>query len=111
MEFGRSAEENLRREFAEETGLIVEVGRLLFVTEFLKSPLHALELFYEVRATGGSLHVGQDPELGRAQQQIRDVRFMECAAIDALPPEQKHGAFRLAGVADKIGRLNGYFLI
>jgi len=111
MEFGRSAEENLQREFMEETGLHIQVGRLLFVTEFLRSPLHALELFYEVVATGGSLRVGLDPELQAAQQHIRDVRFMECSAIDAMPAEEKHGAFQLAGRADKIGRLNGYFLI
>lgn len=111
MEFGWSAEENLRREFREETGLTIQVGRLLFVTEFLRPPLHALELFYEVTFTGGSLRVGQDPELGTAPQQIQDVQFMECSAIDALPAEHKHGAFKLAGMADKIGRLNGYFLI
>jgi len=48
MDFGQSVEENLTREFREETGLKVEVKRFLFINEFLAVPLHAVELFFEV---------------------------------------------------------------
>lgn len=111
MEFGHSAQENLIREFKEETGLEVEVGRLLFVTEFVRQPLHAVELFFSVTAQGGTLKVGSDPEMGSAQQLIQQTRFMTFQEIDALPLTAKHGAFGLAEGSGKIGELNGYFRI
>jgi 8-oxo-dGTP diphosphatase len=38
LEFGESPEAALRREFLEETGLCVEVGKLLYVTSFKTDP-------------------------------------------------------------------------
>jgi len=53
LEFGEDCRQCLQREFMEETGISIEVGELLFTTEFLSPPLHAVELFFEVRAAGG----------------------------------------------------------
>lgn len=111
MDFGLSAAENLTREFKEETGLQVAVGSLLFVTEFLNPPLHALEMFFDVTMTGGLLHTGHDPEMDPGQQQIREVSFLEFSAIDSLPEEHKHAAFKIAGQASQFRGLNGYFRI
>ncbi len=111
MEFGMSAEANLVNEFREETGLTVAVGPLLFVTEFMNLPLHALELFFQVTITGGALRKGHDPEMPPGHQLIQEARFMDMGSIDALPDDHKHGAFKLAGRASAIGGLNGYFRI
>lgn len=62
VEFGETMAQTLVREFAEETGLAVAVGGLVAVHEFVQPPLHAIEVFYEVSATGGHLALGQDPE-------------------------------------------------
>lgn len=134
MEYGSPAEANLEREFREETGLEVRTGRLMFTTEFIQSPLHAVEFFFEVTIVGGNLHTGFDPEMGpsstsgrrlstpsrdlkdqtsgrRQGQLIEEVRFMPFTEVDALPPEARHGAFRLIPGAKNIGTLNGYHRI
>jgi 8-oxo-dGTP diphosphatase len=111
MEFSQSAESNLVREFREETGLEVRVGKLMFVTEFLRPPLHALELFYEVAVTGGHLVTGQDPEMLSGRQLIRDVRFLTTEEIDGMPAEAKHGLFGRVPTSGRIWELNGYFRI
>ena len=53
MEFGQSVRDNLKREFREETGLTTEIIRYLFINEFLKPPLHAIEIFLEVKRDRG----------------------------------------------------------
>ena len=111
MDFGQSAEMNLVREIREETGLEAEVGRLLFVTEYLHPPLHALELFFEARITGGTLITGRDPEMGTGDQLIREARYLSPGEIDELPPEARHGLFGLVPTSGRIGELNGYFRI
>ena len=65
LEYGETVQECLKREFLEETGLQVEVIRFLYLNEFLQPPLHALELFFEVRVTGGTLRTGTDPEASK----------------------------------------------
>lgn len=111
MEFGVSASENLVREFAEETGLIVTSGPYLFATEFIKNPLHAVELFFSVTTIGGRLQTGHDPEMLRVDAIIQDVRFMTFEELDRMPAEAKHGAFGLVPTSGRIRELNGYFRI
>jgi hypothetical protein len=112
----------------EETGLEVRTARWMFATEFIQSPLHAVELFFAVDRIGGTLRTGYDPEMGpsmasramrasatasgqRLGQLIREVRFMAFDEVDALAPDAKHGAFRLVPRARNIGTLNGYHRI
>ncbi|MFT4734489.1 MAG: 8-oxo-dGTP diphosphatase [Algoriphagus sp.] len=54
--------EALKREFLEETGLKVAVGELLCLNEYIESPLHAVEYYFEVRKEGGHEALGHDPE-------------------------------------------------
>jgi 8-oxo-dGTP diphosphatase len=90
MEFGSSAEENLIREFSEETGLEIKVKRFLFVQEVLAQPLHALELFFEVEQSGGSLITGQDPEMQQDRQIIDRVCFRNLEALKQDKAAQLH---------------------
>ena len=76
ISFGETAETALKREFREETGLDVEVGKLLFVNEHIQAPLHAIELFFEIKSFAGMPEKGADPELPAENQIIADVRFM-----------------------------------
>lgn len=111
VELGISSEENLMREFKEETGLEIEPGAFLFATEFVRLPLHAIELFFAVTIKGGSPIKGIDPEMAGTNQIIKEVRFMTFGDIDALPEGARHGAFRLVEGSAGIGTLNGYFRI
>lgn len=111
VDFGVSTQDTLVREFQEETGLVVDPGVFLFATERVRFPLHAIELFFSVHVVGGALRIGHDPEMGSADQIIKDVRFMTFEEIDALPPDEKHGAFGLLPGSGRIRELNGYFRI
>ncbi|MBX2895875.1 MAG: NUDIX hydrolase [Cyclobacteriaceae bacterium] len=108
IQSGESAHAALVREFKEETGFQIEVCDFLFACEFIHLPLHAIELFFEVKITGGTGSTGFDPEMGN-QQIIREVRFLDENEIRNLPPAHLHGIFKeVSGVA-QIGRLRGYF--
>lgn len=91
VQLGEPVMETLRRELGEETGLLTEPGALLFVNEFIGLPLHAIELFFQVRITGGALRTGSDPELSR--QIIKEVRFLTFEELRQLPPSSVHSLF------------------
>jgi 8-oxo-dGTP diphosphatase len=110
LEFGESAEESLKREFLEETGLQTEVVRFLFTHEFLEEPLHAIELFFEVRKTGGRLKTGTDPEMKGGNQIIQEVKFVSQAELKIFEPSTLHNIFRLVDEPMKVLNLEGYIL-
>lgn len=107
-QFGETAPDALIREFTEETGLLVEIGDLLFVNEFMQPPLHAMELFFAVQAVGGELRQGADPEMEPDQQIIEEVRLMTFDEIKAYPPEEVHSLFRHCQSLADVFRLRGY---
>ncbi len=93
LNFGEKIKDCLVREFAEETGLEVMPGRFLFMHEFLQEPLHALELFFEVKVIGGKLKTGTDPELGAEAQFIQEVAFKTLAELRKEKPNELHRIF------------------
>lgn len=107
----RSAEEELKREFLEETGLVVEIDGFRFACEVIREHLHAVELFFDVHATGGQLQVGADPELPPEEQIISQVSFLEYARIMALPSHETHGLFGLFRTEKELQNASGYFKI
>ncbi len=109
MHFGEAAPDALIREFAEETGLLITVGELLFVHEFRQPPLHALELFFAVDVAGGSLRRGFDPEMGHHEQIIEEVCFMPFRDIKQRPPNAVHALFGYCESLDDVFRLRGYW--
>jgi 8-oxo-dGTP diphosphatase len=110
MMYGTSAEENLRREFREETGLLIRVEEFLFVHEFLDPPLHAVELFFKVRVIGGSLITGLDPEMSDTEQIIREVQFVPFEEITRSDRMYYHNIFTICKDLSKIQDLRGYFI-
>ncbi|MBR9998047.1 MAG: NUDIX hydrolase [Cyclobacteriaceae bacterium] len=90
MKFGFSAHQNLIREFMEETGLEISISGFLFIHEFLRTPLHAIELFFEVRKTGGSLRTGKDPEMKANEQIIEKVEFIDFKSLIRMEKMQIH---------------------
>jgi 8-oxo-dGTP diphosphatase len=84
VDFGETMTQALVREFAEETGLQIAVDGLLFVSEYVKHPWHAVELYFRVHRESGALRTGRDPELEGGEQMIRDVRFIPLLELDRI---------------------------
>jgi 8-oxo-dGTP diphosphatase len=110
MQFGETTHTALIREFKEETGLDITVFNLLFINEFMQPPLHALELFFEVKKVGGQATVGFDPEMSAGQQIIQEMRWMTFEEIKTYPPNEVHGAFAHCESLHDFKNLTGYLL-
>ncbi len=76
VEDGEQLPNALAREFLEETGLEISVGRFLFVSEFIHYPLHGVELYFEVKVVSGALKTGHDPEADHHIQVIKEVKWV-----------------------------------
>lgn len=102
--FGESLKAALVREFAEETGLAVRVGRFLHLHEFRSEGLQALELFFEVIAEdeAAAPRLGHDPEHAADQQLLTELRWLTPRQLLALPPAQVHPVLRLVLSVDDV---------
>jgi 8-oxo-dGTP diphosphatase len=107
VEFGHSIRATVERELREETGLTGRCGDFLFACEYIKEPLHAVELFFLVTELSGKLRTGNDPEL----QIIQDVRFLDQAEIDNLPLANLHGIFTIQRKITDLMTLNGFYTL
>lgn len=109
MDYGSNAKDNLKREFLEETGLEIDVSELCCVHEFLQPPLHAVELYFEVKKTGGKLDKGNDPELADDRQIIEDLVFLTIEDLTKIKKEEKHRLFWELNSFNDIRNWKGYF--
>ncbi len=82
LKFGESMKAGLHREFFEETGLEIEAGALAFVNELVKPPFHAVECYFWVHKTGGSLRLGTDPELTDNGQLLQDLKWLPVGELN-----------------------------
>ncbi|MFN4000363.1 NUDIX domain-containing protein [Algoriphagus sp.] len=109
MNFGSTAKDNLKREFLEETNLEVEVGRYLFVHEYLNPPLHAMEHFFEVKRINGNVELGKDPELSPVNQILLEISWKTISEIKNIPNTSLHKVFWGIKSLSELGLWNGYF--
>lgn len=102
--FGESLKAALVREFAEETGLAVRVGRFLHLHEFRSEGLQALELFFEVMAADEAVapRLGHDPEHAADEQLLTELRWFTPRQLLALAPAQVHPVLRLVLSVDDL---------
>lgn len=108
-EMGEKLPENLKREFLEETGLEIAVGELLFVNEFMDNPLHAIELFFRVKVTGGYLKLGKDPEMAESQQILKEIRYFSWQQLQDIKKSRLHNMFHRINKLEEILNPQGYF--
>ena len=102
-QFGESIREALMREFREETGLAVSVGRFLHLHEFSSDKLQALELFFEVTADETALpKLGHDPEHSPDQQLLTELAWFTPRQLMQLPPNQVHPVLRMVLSPDDV---------
>jgi 8-oxo-dGTP diphosphatase len=102
--FGESLKGALVREFREETGLAVRVGRFLHLHEFRRDGLQALELFFEVLAEDETAlpRLGHDPEHAADKQLLTELRWVTPRQLLVLPPAQVHPVLRTVLSVDDI---------
>lgn len=72
-EQGETLEQALKREFKEETGLIVEVGKLLYICDVAASSNKVLHITFLVERKGGTITL---PTNEFDENPIHDVRFI-----------------------------------
>ena len=79
VENGETLAEALVREMAEETGVQVEVGRLLYVCDQVDA--HVVHITFEARRVGGAVGAVQS---GKDTRPIRGVRFVKLAELGSV---------------------------
>ena len=108
VQFGETATEALVREYEEETGLEIVVQDLLFVHESVRPPLHAVELFFEVKIRRGIARIGTDPEMSAGTQIIQELRWLHFEEIKNFPPNEVHVLFQACESLADVKNLKGY---
>ena len=101
VEFGESLEQALIREFKEETGLTVSVGRRVHVNEVISPPIHAIEFYFLVNREEGELQLGNDPEMTEDDQILNDIGFFsltQMQEMEVAPDFLKAGISELLSV-------------
>lgn len=68
VRFGETLDRCARREVFEETGLVIETGKLLFTSEtiFPNGRKHVIHFLFQARITGGTLETGDEPAIDEA---------------------------------------------
>ncbi len=106
VEFGEKLEDAVKREFREEVNIEVQVVQFLGIHQHVDPPLHALEIFYEVKTGNTEIKTGSDPD--SKIQTIEEVSFLTPVQLNSIIPEEKHPI--LYGIADLITVDNLNFL-
>ena len=109
IKFGETLEEGLIREFKEETGLLIEVEEQMFITEYIKKPLHAVEIFFRVKVLSGELKIGYDPELSTNKQSITDVKYVTFEELRMVENIAKHHCLHQLTQVSEVLNKKGYF--
>ncbi|BCD85205.1 NUDIX domain-containing protein [Pseudomonas solani] len=79
--------DTVKREFFEETGLVVEVGPLVYVREFAEPAMGRfhMELFYRIDAHHGEPTLANLKGLGGDEFDIRELAWISREELAALP--------------------------
>lgn len=86
VEEGEDSAEAAVREVREETGLDIDVGRLVWHVEEVSADRgQRFVNFFTGRIKGGTLALGEDPEFDSGHQVLREVKFMSRGEIENLP--------------------------
>ncbi len=109
MKFGSPVQENLTREFLEETGLKIAVEEFLCINEYLAPPLHALECFFNVKRISGTATLGNYPELSTENQILSEIRWMTLSELQALEKKTIHPLFLGIKSLEELVLCKGYF--
>lgn len=77
---GESLARALRREWKEELNLDVEVGQLIFVSDFVSANRHVLDLYFDVRPSSPSRPIKVRPDAT-----LKEGRFFRAEELADIP--------------------------
>lgn len=82
----RSLFDTARREIFEETGLVVQLSRIIYIREFREHPTRTyhLELFMAVDSYAGKLTITNIPHGDLDYGIVRDVQWLKRSELDGL---------------------------
>jgi ADP-ribose pyrophosphatase YjhB (NUDIX family) len=106
---GESAGQCVEREFMEETHLTVKAGEFLFACELIRTPLHAVELFFSIESWQGRLRAGNDPEWPHQGPSLTEAGWFSISQIKSMAPGTVHGIFLQARDLSEIKAKRGFF--
>ena len=94
VEGGESLTESARRETLEETGISVELGKIVYVRELVEPDYHHCEIFFLATSHSGHVVTGQNPgvDVDSTAHAILDARFVsrrEMRELTIAPSEIK----------------------
>ncbi|MDR6562798.1 MULTISPECIES: NUDIX hydrolase [unclassified Arcicella] len=105
LQYGENVIEGIQREFLEETFTEVSIEHFMFVSEFIETPLHAIELFFKVNLEKGKVEKGFDPEL--KEQIIQEVKWLSFEEIKAKPAREVHRVFSFCNSLEELLNTKG----
>lgn len=75
VQYGERIKDALQRELLEESNMQIEIKELVYIHEYVKLPLHAVELFFRITSTSTSI-LGSDPEMSVDTPILTELRWM-----------------------------------
>jgi 8-oxo-dGTP diphosphatase len=86
VDFGEALCDALVREWHEEANVEIEVEKILFLQEYIQNPLHAIEIFFEVKIKNNQIPtLGIDTELPKNQQVLNEIAWFSVEDIKKIP--------------------------
>ena len=107
VEFGELMLEALSREITEETNIEIIASKFQFITEYVKPPLHAIEIFFYVNSWKGVIKVGNDPE-SEKNTIIQDAKFYSWEEIKQLKSNELHHILQQSNNLEEVLKLSGF---
>lgn len=107
VEFGESMQEALQRELKEETTIDIISSKFQFITEHIRPPLHAIEIFYFIEEWQGKTSIGNDPE-SEKNTIIQDVGFYSTSHLKQIKSNELHHIFNNCDNLTDLLKLEGY---
>ncbi len=97
VEENETLENALVRELKEETGLKIEVQRLLYVCDYITDNAHVVHMTFQVKRTGGEFGITME---GLDLNDIREVAFVPIAELTGKGFSQKFQNIVTSGFPD-----------
>ena len=103
LEWGEDIKECLRREMVEELGVIPEIGRLLYINNFIDRDIRqSIEFFFEITNSQDYLNIGQLKTTHA--HEIAEVCWLEPTGMIPIKPNRLWEDFKKGEVLSDVTR-------